>query len=118
MDDVGIVVHFRNDGSVNYRIVIAGPNGADKTTMARRYRPKHAGVTRFVNANLIASGPSPLRPIWPLCSGTEIIPHYLYPHFDDSWHVEIKRPLWTVTTPVNETSSYSVVQHARNDAPL
>jgi hypothetical protein len=71
-----------------------------------------------VNADLIASGPSPLRPIWPLCSGTDIIPHYQYAYFDDSRHVEIKRPLWTVTTPVNETSSYSVVQYTWNDALL
>ncbi len=43
-------------------IVIAGPNGAGKTTFAREYLPKDAGVVRFVNADLIASGLSPLRP--------------------------------------------------------
>ena len=42
-------------------IVIAGPNGAGKTTFARRYLPEH-GVIHFVNADLIASGLSPLRP--------------------------------------------------------
>lgn len=42
-------------------IVIAGPNGAGKTTLARRYLPEH-GVVHFVNADLIASGLSPLRP--------------------------------------------------------
>jgi hypothetical protein len=40
MDEVGTVMYFRNDGSVNYRIVIAGPNGADKTTFARQYPPE------------------------------------------------------------------------------
>jgi len=56
MDEVGTVVHFRNDGSVNYRIVIAGPNGAGKTTFARRYPPKdHAGVIRFVNADRVSA---------------------------------------------------------------
>jgi hypothetical protein len=40
-----------------------------------------------VNADLIASGPSPLRPIWPLCSGTDIIPHYQDACFDDSRQV-------------------------------
>ena len=43
-------------------IVIAGPNGAGKTTFAREFLPKEAGVVYFVNADLIASGLSPLRP--------------------------------------------------------
>jgi predicted ABC-type ATPase len=43
-------------------IVIAGPNGAGKTTFARRYLPESAGVIRFVNADLIATGLSPLKP--------------------------------------------------------
>lgn len=43
-------------------IVIAGPNGAGKTTFAREYLPKDAGIIHFVNADLIASGLSPLRP--------------------------------------------------------
>ncbi len=43
-------------------IVIAGPNGAGKTTFARRYLPEDAGVVHFVNADLLASGLSPLKP--------------------------------------------------------
>jgi len=43
-------------------IVIAGPNGAGKTTFAREFLPNEAGVLHFVNADLIASGLSPLRP--------------------------------------------------------
>jgi predicted ABC-type ATPase len=43
-------------------IIIAGPNGAGKTTFARRYLPENARVLHFVNADLIASGLSPLRP--------------------------------------------------------
>ena len=43
-------------------IIIAGPNGAGKTTFARRYLPEKARVVNFVNADLIASGLSPLRP--------------------------------------------------------
>ncbi len=43
-------------------IVIAGPNGAGKTTFAREFLPKDADVVHFVNADLIASGLSPLRP--------------------------------------------------------
>jgi predicted ABC-type ATPase len=43
-------------------ILIAGPNGAGKTTFAREFLPKDAGVIHFVNADLIASGLSPLRP--------------------------------------------------------
>ncbi len=43
-------------------IVIAGPNGAGKTTFAREFLSKDTRVVRFVNADLIASGLSPLRP--------------------------------------------------------
>jgi predicted ABC-type ATPase len=43
-------------------ILIAGPNGAGKTTFAREFLPNEAGVLRFVNADAIAAGLSPLRP--------------------------------------------------------
>lgn len=43
-------------------IIIAGPNGAGKTTFAREFLPQEAGIIHFVNADLIASGLSPLRP--------------------------------------------------------
>lgn len=43
-------------------IVIAGPNGAGKTTFARKFLTKEMGVLRFVNADLIAAGLSPLHP--------------------------------------------------------
>jgi predicted ABC-type ATPase len=43
-------------------IVVAGPNGSGKTTFARRYLPEDARVVRFVNADLIAAGLSPLKP--------------------------------------------------------
>jgi predicted ABC-type ATPase len=43
-------------------ILIAGPNGAGKTTFARRYLPENAMVVHFINADLIASGLSPLKP--------------------------------------------------------
>jgi predicted ABC-type ATPase len=43
-------------------IIIAGPNGAGKTTFAQEFLPKYAKVIHFVNADLIASGLSPLRP--------------------------------------------------------
>lgn len=43
-------------------IVIAGPNGAGKTTFARTYLPQDAGIVHFINADLIATGLSPLQP--------------------------------------------------------
>ena len=43
-------------------IVIAGPNGAGNTTFAREFLPREGGVIHFVNADLIASGLSPLKP--------------------------------------------------------
>src|SRR4051794_3261077 len=42
--------------------VVAGPNGAGKSTFALRYLPQFARCQRFVNADLIASGLSPLAP--------------------------------------------------------
>lgn len=43
-------------------LLIAGPNGAGKTTFAKEYLPNDARVLNFVNADLIASGLSPLKP--------------------------------------------------------
>ncbi len=42
--------------------IIAGPNGAGKTTFALEYLPQMADCTRFINADLIAAGLSPLAP--------------------------------------------------------
>lgn len=43
-------------------IVIAGANGSGKTTFAKEFLLREVGVIHFVNADLIASGLSPLRP--------------------------------------------------------
>ena len=43
-------------------IIIAGPNGAGKTTFAREFLPLEAGITTFINADLIAAGLSPFAP--------------------------------------------------------
>jgi len=42
--------------------IIAGPNGAGKTTFALEYLPSFVGCTKFINADLIAAGLSPLSP--------------------------------------------------------
>jgi predicted ABC-type ATPase len=42
--------------------MIAGPNGAGKTTFALEYLPQIAECRRFINADLIAAGLSPLAP--------------------------------------------------------
>jgi predicted ABC-type ATPase len=42
--------------------IIAGPNGAGKTTFALQYLPEVADCSRFINADLIAAGLSPLAP--------------------------------------------------------
>lgn len=42
--------------------IVAGPNGAGKTTFALNYLPHVANCTRFINADLIAAGLSPLAP--------------------------------------------------------
>lgn len=43
-------------------ILIGGPNGAGKTTFARTYLPQEGGIVRFLNADEIARGLSPLAP--------------------------------------------------------
>ena len=42
--------------------IIAGTNGAGKTTFAREFLPDEAGCLQFVNADLIAAGLSPFAP--------------------------------------------------------
>jgi len=42
--------------------IIAGPNGAGKTTFALEYLSRTSTCNRFINADLIASGLSPLSP--------------------------------------------------------
>lgn len=51
-----------SDASGKKLYIIAGPNGAGKTTFALEYLPQVAGCPRFINADLIAAGLSPLAP--------------------------------------------------------
>lgn len=43
-------------------LLIAGPNGSGKTTFAMEYLATDVRIINFVNADLVASGLSPLRP--------------------------------------------------------
>lgn len=43
-------------------LIIAGLNGAGKTTFATEFLPKEAECPNFINADLIAEGISPFRP--------------------------------------------------------
>ena len=43
-------------------VIIAGPNGAEKTTFAREFLPNEAGCPVFINADIIAAGLSPFEP--------------------------------------------------------
>lgn len=52
----------KRDAATPRCIIIAGPNGAGKTTFAREFLPKDTDIIHFVNADLIASGLSALRP--------------------------------------------------------
>ena len=49
-----------SDTSGKKLYIIAGPNGAGKTIFALEYLPQVVGCTRFINADLIAAGLSPL----------------------------------------------------------
>ncbi len=42
--------------------IIAGPNGAEKTTFALKFLPQYVECLEFVNADLIARGLSPFVP--------------------------------------------------------
>ena len=54
---------LRNNSTQGRRvIIIAGSNGAGKTTFAREFLPKEAGCPVFVNADLIAAGLAPFEP--------------------------------------------------------
>ncbi|MDD2760290.1 MAG: zeta toxin family protein [Methylomonas sp.] len=55
--------------------IIAGPNGAGKTTFALEYLPSVAGCRRFVNADLIAAGLSPLAPEQHLAAASRLFLH-------------------------------------------
>lgn len=43
-------------------LIIAGSNGAGKTTFAREFLPNEAHCITFINADLIAAGFSPFEP--------------------------------------------------------
>ena len=42
--------------------ILAGSNGAGKTTFATQFLPRYAGTVEFINADLIARGISPFDP--------------------------------------------------------
>ncbi|MCE8019250.1 hypothetical protein HOP51_03825 [Halomonas sp. MCCC 1A11036] len=52
--------------------IVAGPNGAGKTTFALNYLPHVADCSRFINADLIAAGLSPLAPERELLAASRI----------------------------------------------
>lgn len=43
-------------------IIIAGPHGAGKTTVARDFLPAEAQTLRSINADFIAAGLAPFNP--------------------------------------------------------
>lgn len=55
--------------------IIAGSNGVGKTTFAMEYLPSVAGCRRFVNADLIAAGLSPLTPEQHLLATSRLFLH-------------------------------------------
>lgn len=52
--------------------IIAGPNGAGKTTFALEYLPQVAGITHFINADLVAAGLAPMAPERELLAASRI----------------------------------------------
>jgi predicted ABC-type ATPase len=55
--------------------IIAGPNGAGKTMFALRYLRTLGSCKRFINADLIAAGLSPLAPELELAQASRLFLH-------------------------------------------
>ena len=62
--------------------IIAGPNGAGKTTFALEYLPQVVGCHRFINADLIAAGLSPLAPDRELITASRLFLSEIQSHVD------------------------------------
>ena len=54
-------------------VIIAGPNGAGKTTFATDFLPRKRGIARFITADLIAAGLSPLAPALAQISAARLV---------------------------------------------
>ena len=52
----------RKQSAEKHVYIIAGSNGAGKTTFAREFLPRYVLCTRFINPDLIAAGLSPFDP--------------------------------------------------------
>ncbi|WP_048308414.1 zeta toxin family protein [Halomonas sp. PR-M31] len=63
--------------------IVAGPNGAGKTTFALHYLPQVAKCARFINADLIAAGLSPLAPERELLAASRIFLREIEDAIDD-----------------------------------
>lgn len=63
--------------------IIAGPNGSGKTTFALEYLPHVVGCHRFVNADLIAAGLSPLAPERELLAASRLFLREIENHISD-----------------------------------
>jgi predicted ABC-type ATPase len=63
--------------------IIAGPNGAGKTTFALQYLPQVANCRRFVNADAIAAGLSPLAPETALLAASRLFLKEIEKHIRD-----------------------------------
>jgi predicted ABC-type ATPase len=62
--------------------IIAGPNGAGKTTFALEYLPQVPACERFINADLIAAGLSPLAPERELLAASRLFLGEIESHID------------------------------------
>jgi predicted ABC-type ATPase len=63
--------------------IIAGPNGVGKTTFALQYLPQVANCRRFVNADAIAAGLSPLAPETALLAASRLFLREIEKHISD-----------------------------------
>jgi predicted ABC-type ATPase len=56
------LIHSPGDPIIPQVVILAGPDGAGKTTFAFEFLPNEAQCTTFLNPDLIATGVSPLDP--------------------------------------------------------
>jgi predicted ABC-type ATPase len=73
-------------------LIIAGPNGAEKTTFAEEFLPNEADRPIFVNANLIPAGFSPFDPERVAIKAGRLMLEEIFEHISRGESFALKQP--------------------------
>jgi len=91
--------------------IIAGHNGAGKTTFALKYLPEIAHCSTFVNADLIAAGLSPLSPERELLTASRLFLKEIDSHIKE-------RVNFAFETTLSGRSYLKLIKQLKNDGWL